>query len=41
MEDVYVEIYRLRAEQKGIMRDIWNLKTRTTINEKDISAINK
>ncbi|PEO32951.1 hypothetical protein CN555_25030 [Bacillus wiedmannii] len=41
MEDVYVKIDSLKAEQKEIMRDIRNLETRTTINEKDISTINK
>lgn len=41
MEDVYVKIDTLKAEQKEIMRDIRNLETRTTINEKDISTINK
>ncbi|MEB8811229.1 hypothetical protein P4H01_27825 [Bacillus cereus] len=41
MEDVYVKIESLKAEQKEIMRDIRNLETRTTINEKDISTINK
>ncbi|MHB0799843.1 hemolysin XhlA family protein [Bacillus thuringiensis] len=41
MEDVYVKIENLKAEQKEIMRDIRNLETRTTINEKDISTINK
>ncbi|MGQ3740897.1 hemolysin XhlA family protein [Bacillus sp. Fil] len=41
MEDVYVKIDSLKAEQKEIMRDIRNLETRTTINEKDISNINK
>ncbi|PGB53102.1 hemolysin XhlA family protein [Bacillus anthracis] len=41
MEDVYAKIDRLKAEQKEIMRDIRNLETRTTINEKDISTINK
>lgn len=41
MEDVYAEIDRLKAEQKEIMRDIRNLETRTTINEKDILTINK
>lgn len=40
MEDVYAKIDRLKAEQKEIMRDIRNLETRTTINEKDISTIN-
>ncbi|EOO19715.1 hemolysin XhlA family protein [Bacillus cereus] len=41
MEDVYAKIDRLKSEQKEIMRDIRNLETRTTINEKDISTINK
>ena len=41
LEDVYVKIDSLKAEQKEIMRDIRNLETRTTINEKDIATINK
>ncbi|EEM91907.1 MULTISPECIES: hemolysin XhlA family protein [Bacillus cereus group] len=41
MEDVYVKIDSLKAEQKEIMREIRNLETRTTINEKDISTINQ
>lgn len=41
LEDVYVKIDSLKAEQKEIMRDIRNLETRTTINEKDISTINQ
>ncbi|MED3325200.1 hemolysin XhlA family protein [Bacillus paranthracis] len=41
MEDVYAKIDSLKAEQKEIMRDIRNLETRTTINEKDISTINQ
>ncbi|MGH1227635.1 hemolysin XhlA family protein [Bacillus toyonensis] len=41
MEDVYVKIDSLKAEQKEIMKDIRNLETRTTINEKDITTINK
>ncbi|MDY8164034.1 hypothetical protein P4310_29495 [Bacillus thuringiensis] len=41
MEDVYVKIDNLKAEQREIMRDIRNLETRTTINEKDITTINK
>lgn len=41
LEDVYVKIDNLKAEQKEIMRDIRNLETRTTINEKDIATINK
>ena len=41
MEDVYAKIDSLKTEQKEIMRDIRNLETRTTINEKDISTINQ
>ncbi len=41
LEDVYGKIDNLKAEQKEIMRDIRNLETRTTINEKDIATINK
>lgn len=41
LEDVYGKIDSLKAEQKEIMRDIRNLETRTTINEKDIATINK
>ncbi|PEO51718.1 hypothetical protein COF01_01750 [Bacillus pseudomycoides] len=41
MEDVYKKIDSLKTEQKEIMRDIRNLETRTTINEKDISTINR
>ncbi|GAB6473834.1 hemolysin XhlA family protein [Bacillus cereus] len=41
MEDIYAKIDRLKSEQKEIMRDIRNIETRTTINEKDISTINK
>ncbi|MBO1580733.1 hemolysin XhlA family protein [Bacillus sp. XF8] len=35
------KIDSLKSEQKEIMRDIRNLETRTTINEKDIATINK
>ncbi len=41
LEAVYAKIDSLKAEQKEIMRDIRNLETRTTINEKDISTINQ
>ncbi|MGQ7074733.1 hemolysin XhlA family protein [Escherichia sp. SP-MK2] len=41
LEDVYAKIDSLKAEQKEIMRDIRNLESRTTINEKDISTINQ
>ncbi|CUB51714.1 Haemolysin XhlA [Bacillus subtilis] len=34
-------IDRLKEEQKEIIRDISKLETRTIINEKDISTINK
>ncbi|EMA6343068.1 hemolysin XhlA family protein [Bacillus cytotoxicus] len=35
------KIEDLKSNQKEIMRDVRNLETRTTINEKDISTINK
>lgn len=41
MEDVSTKIDSLKADQKEMMRDIWNLETRTIINEKDIATINK
>ncbi|MDA2639311.1 hypothetical protein PDQ79_33635 [Bacillus cereus] len=41
MEDLYAKLENLKTEQKEILRDIRNLETRTTINEKDISTINK
>ena len=41
LEDVSGKIDSLKAEQKEIMRDIRNLETRTTINEKDIATFNK
>ncbi|PEE06869.1 hypothetical protein COF63_01110 [Bacillus pseudomycoides] len=41
MEDVYKKMDSLKTEQKEIMRDIRNLETRTIINEKDISTINR
>ncbi|MGR5897563.1 hemolysin XhlA family protein [Bacillus cereus] len=40
MEDILNKLENLKMEQKEIMRDIRNLETRTTINEKDISTIN-
>ncbi|MEB9867691.1 hypothetical protein P4K51_23955, partial [Bacillus cereus] len=40
-EYVYVKIDSLKSEKKEIIRDIRNLETRTTINEKDIATINK
>ncbi|MBE5108585.1 hypothetical protein IGI01_26075 [Bacillus thuringiensis] len=41
MEDLNMKIDSIKSEQKEIMRDIRNLETRTIINEKDISTINK
>lgn len=41
MEDLNKKIEELALEQKEIMREIRNLEMRTTINEKDISAVNK
>ncbi|MED1407677.1 hemolysin XhlA family protein [Bacillus mycoides] len=41
MEDIKKKIEELTLEQKEIMREIRNLEMRTTINEKDISTINK
>lgn len=41
MDDLQIKIDHLKTEQKEIMRDIRNLETRTTINEKDIATINK
>jgi len=41
VEDLNKKIEELALEQKEIMREIRNLEMRTTINEKDISAVNK
>ncbi|MBY0040958.1 hemolysin XhlA family protein [Bacillus cereus] len=41
MEDLNKKIEELALEQKDIMGEIRNLEMRTTINEKDISTINK
>ncbi|WP_044795596.1 hemolysin XhlA family protein [Bacillus cereus] len=41
MEDLKKKIEEMTLEQKEIMREIRNLEMRTTINEKDISTINK
>lgn len=41
MEDLKKKIEELTLEQKEIMREIRNLEMRTTINEKDISTVNK
>ncbi|WP_336771370.1 hemolysin XhlA family protein [Bacillus bombysepticus] len=41
MEDINKKIEELTLDQKEIMREIRNLETRTMINEKDISTVNK
>ncbi|OUA88671.1 hemolysin XhlA family protein [Bacillus thuringiensis] len=41
MEDIKKKLEELTLEQKEIMREIRNLEMRTTINEKDISTVNK
>ncbi|MBG9832110.1 MULTISPECIES: hemolysin XhlA family protein [Bacillus cereus group] len=41
MEDIKKKIEELTLEQKEILREIRNLEMRTTINEKDISTVNK
>lgn len=41
MEDLERKIDYLKLEQTEIMKDIRNLETRTTTNEKDIATINK
>lgn len=41
INNLKAKLENLKVDQKEIMRDIRNLETRTTINEKDISTINK
>ncbi|PEL99765.1 hypothetical protein CN602_18805 [Bacillus cereus] len=41
MEDIKKKIEELTLNQKELMREIRSLETRTTINEKDISTVNK
>lgn len=41
MEDIKKQIEGLTIEQKEIIRELRNLETRITINEKDISTVNK
>ncbi|MGE6964075.1 hemolysin XhlA family protein [Bacillus thuringiensis] len=41
MENFKKKIEELDLEQKEILREIRNLERRTTINEKDISTIDK
>ncbi|KDB40977.1 hypothetical protein DH31_12035 [Bacillus cereus] len=41
MQDLKQEIQQIKSDQKDMQRDIRNLETRTTVNEKDIVNINK
>ncbi|UOK49477.1 hemolysin XhlA family protein (plasmid) [Bacillus tropicus] len=41
IQDLKQEILRIKSDQKDMQRDIRNLETRTTVNEKDIVNINK
>ncbi|MED0876821.1 hemolysin XhlA family protein [Bacillus mobilis] len=41
IQDLKQEILQIKSEQKDMQRDIRNLETRTTVNEKDIVNINK
>ncbi|EEM11300.1 hypothetical protein COM13_12785 [Bacillus pseudomycoides] len=38
--DLKQEIQQIKSDQKDMQRDIRNLETRTTVNEKDIVNIN-
>ncbi|PFR72928.1 hypothetical protein CN936_25505 [Bacillus cereus] len=41
IQDLKQEIIQIKSDQKDMQRDIRNLETRTTVNEKDIVNINK
>ncbi|MDA2440111.1 hemolysin XhlA family protein [Bacillus cereus] len=41
IQDLKQEILQIKTDQKDMQRDIRNLETRTTVNEKDIVNINK
>ncbi|MEX0418138.1 hemolysin XhlA family protein [Bacillus sp. C30] len=41
IQDLKQEIHQIKSDQKDMQRDIRNLETRTTVNEKDIVNINK
>ncbi|EJS58839.1 hypothetical protein COK09_06395 [Bacillus cereus] len=41
IQDLKQEIQQIKSDQKDMQRDIRNLETRTTVNEKDIVSINK
>ncbi|PFL34905.1 hypothetical protein COJ16_17425 [Bacillus cereus] len=41
IQDLKQEILQIKSDQKDMQRDIRNLETRTTVNEKDIVNINQ
>lgn len=41
LQDLKKEIQQIKSDQKDMQRDIRNLETRTTVNEKDIVNITK
>ncbi|EJQ92811.1 MULTISPECIES: hemolysin XhlA family protein [Bacillus] len=41
IQELKQEIQRIKLDQKDMQRDIRNIETRTTVNEKDIVNINK
>ncbi|WJE24549.1 hemolysin XhlA family protein [Bacillus cereus] len=41
IQDLKQEIHQIKSEQKDMQRDIRDLETRTTVNEKDIVNITK
>ncbi|MGW6184955.1 hemolysin XhlA family protein [Bacillus mycoides] len=41
IQDLKQEIQQIKLDQKDMKRDIRNIETRTTVNEKDIVNINK
>ncbi|MFF2341694.1 MULTISPECIES: hemolysin XhlA family protein [Bacillus] len=41
IQDLKQEIQQIKSDQKDMQRDIRNIETRTTVNEKDIVNINK
>jgi predicted nucleic acid-binding Zn-ribbon protein len=41
IQDLKQEIQQIKLDQKDMQRDIRNIETRTTVNEKDIVNINK
>ncbi|EJP91470.1 hemolysin XhlA family protein [Bacillus sp. SIMBA_074] len=41
IQELKQEIQQIKLDQKDMQRDIRNIETRTTVNEKDIVNINK